>query len=114
MEDTSLLVSVVFEFEHQGNPEVFLTGTFFDWDNPVKLQKSDKTKDIYHVTLSLPTGIYYYKYIINGEWKINPKHPQTIDYQGNINNCILVELSQPGIIKTIVFYIYKSTYMLIF
>jgi 5'-AMP-activated protein kinase regulatory beta subunit len=36
----------------------------------------------------LPKGIYYYKFIVDGEWKFSPDDPHTPDENGNINNYI--------------------------
>lgn len=104
MEDTSLLVSVVFELEHESSEsEVLLTGSFFDWGSPVKLQRSENT-NLFHITLSLPTGIHYYKYIVDGIWTINTKHPDSMDHLGNINNCIYVEATPPLSTKITILY----------
>lgn len=36
----------------------------------------------------MPRGIYYYKFIVDGEWKFSPDDPTAPDEHGNINNVI--------------------------
>ena len=44
--------------------------------------------DEFKYILKLPKGIYYYKFIVDGEWKFSPDDPHTPDENGNINNYI--------------------------
>jgi hypothetical protein len=36
----------------------------------------------------LNRGVYYYKFIVDGEWKFSPDDPTAPDEHGNINNVV--------------------------
>src|SRR5690349_12456830 len=66
-------------FEYRPGPtskpsRVNVAGTFNGWSTTAT-PMSDRGDGTYVATLSLPNGIYQYKFVINGkEWKADPQH----------------------------------------
>lgn len=83
----------VFKWEHPAN-EVFVTGTFDDWN---KTQKLDKKGDIFEkeVTLPISTDKIYYKFVVDGNWITDHTAPQENDQSGNLNNFLTPERISP-------------------
>ena len=73
-------------FEWKGkNETVFLTGSFCNWKQ--KFQMPKITDDLFQITLALPKGVYYYKFVVDGEWNYSPNKEFTTK-QGITNNII--------------------------
>lgn len=94
--------SVVFCYNHTFELEgymntrrVVLAGSFNNWD-PRELRML-KTKTGWHLPLFLREGTHAYKYIVDGNWIIDPSNPVTRpDGRGNINSFV-------GIGDTVIF-----------
>lgn len=56
--------------------EVFVAGTFNDWDPRATPLKRDELGD-WSVTLQLPPGEYRYRLVVDGEWRDDPCAQQT-------------------------------------
>ena len=68
--------------------EVLLSGSFDKWEQKIKL---NKIKDNMHeISLSLTSGIYQFKFIVDGEWHFDPNLETTSDGCGGLNNVITV------------------------
>ncbi len=57
----------------KANPKsnVYVSGTFNEWSEDAKKLKDSDGKGNYTAILMLFPGEYQYKFIINGEWKID-------------------------------------------
>ena len=73
-----------FTWEEGGN-EVKIIGSFTDWKEPY-LMKKDVNDNVYKISLPLHNKIYFYKFIVDGEWKFSQIQPTKQDNDGNINN----------------------------
>jgi hypothetical protein len=71
-----------------GKTKVFLSGTFNNWQSDAwQMAKIKYGEFIYQVKLS--PGRYFYKYVVDNEWIIDPTNPLTeIDKMGNINSVL--------------------------
>lgn len=67
--------------------EVFLTGSFDGWSTQRKMEKSNS--GIFSVCLQLYPGKYEIKFIVDGEWKIDPLRP-IVNNNGHENNLLIV------------------------
>jgi len=77
------------EFTCLGAEEsVQVAGSFSDWA-PVSLEK--RGAEEWGVTMDLGPGRYSYKYLVDGEWIIDPSKEVEIDDKGNENNVVVVE-----------------------
>lgn len=67
--------------------EVFLVGSFDGWSSQRKMEKSNT--GIFSVFLQLYPGNYEIKFIVDGEWKIDPLRP-VVNNNGYVNNLLVV------------------------
>ncbi|RCK63559.1 hypothetical protein Cantr_09568 [Candida viswanathii] len=74
-----------------GPQEVILTGTFDDWSQSLPLVKQTDGSFSLEVPLPGETDDITYKYVVDGEWKVNPEEATTKDDAGNENNVIVKE-----------------------
>ncbi|XP_073296105.1 phosphoglucan phosphatase LSF1, chloroplastic [Primulina huaijiensis] len=73
---------------HEGE-DVYLVGDFTgNWKEPIKAVHKGGPR--YEVDIRLPQGKYYYKYIINENWRHSTASPTERDERGNINNVIVI------------------------
>jgi len=64
---------VAFEISTNPNSDVYLAGTFNNWD-PIKHQMKDAHGNgKYSIALMLPKGEHEYKFVINGNWGVDPE-----------------------------------------
>ncbi|MBA0605880.1 hypothetical protein Gotri_021608 [Gossypium trilobum] len=74
---------------HNEGEDVCLVGDFTgNWKEPIKATHKGGAR--YEVEIRLPQGKYYYKYIINGNWRHSTSSPTERDERGNINNVIMI------------------------
>jgi hypothetical protein len=80
---------VRFSIEARGARQVALAGDFNQWDQKCccKLKKDG----CWERTLLLPPGVYEYKYLIDGQWHMDPNNEQVcINCFGTRNNVLVV------------------------
>ena len=81
-----------------GVSNVFLAGTFNDW-NDSNTRMTDPDEDgAYTTTLLLSPGVYQYKFVVDGQWHQDPGNPEgTDDGFGGQNSVLKVDASFPTI-----------------
>ena len=86
--------AVNFEVCDRPGREVFIVGTFNDWQPGKKME--DKNSDgVYRCRLLLPPGEYQYKFIIDGMWRPDPLNPNFLPNEfGSLNSFLVVENKQ--------------------
>jgi 1,4-alpha-glucan branching enzyme len=63
---------VPFEIEAASAREVLLAGDFTGWEKtPIKLRKGER--GTWRTTVLLPPGQYCYKFVVDGQWKDDPR-----------------------------------------
>lgn len=77
-------VPTVFRWEHGGR-NVFLTGTFNNWERQIPMHKSGNDFTYVH---NLKRGKHAFKFIVDDEWRFAPDQPTIADVEGHINNFI--------------------------
>jgi len=82
---------VMFTFKHDPGKEVFIAGSFNNWD-----PKADKLTDrnqsgVYTVTVVIPKGRHEYKYVVDDVWQVVAANPESVvnDF-GSLNSVIVV------------------------
>src|ERR1044071_5170303 len=69
---------------------VVLTGTFNNWNQSQLLFAREG--DAWVCRVDLDPGVYQYKFIVDGDWLLDPSNPDTAeDEAGNVNNVIEVK-----------------------
>ncbi len=63
---------VTFQIANDSGKDVFLAGSFNDWDPAQKQLKDSNGNGLYTVTVLLPKGEHQYKFVVNGEWHVDP------------------------------------------
>lgn len=64
---------VLFQVTANPKSEVFLAGTFNQWDPRRHQMKETRDTGKYSITLMLAKGEYEYKFVINGNWVVDPE-----------------------------------------
>jgi len=88
---TSTRRRVAFEVSAEPGSEVFVAGSFNDW-NPARNPLRDRTGDgAFRTSLLLHPGRYEYKFVINNVWSIDPEcRNWTPNAEGSLNSVRLV------------------------
>ena len=82
---------VPFEVSAKPGSQVFVAGTFNNWNPTSNPLKDNPDSGHYKAVLSLPKGTHEYKFIVNGVWAADPKCPdQAPDGCGSLNSVLHV------------------------
>ena len=77
-------IPTMFEWYGNNNNTVYLTGSFCSWKQKFQMIKKGEK---FLICLYLPRGVYYYKFVVDGQWDYSRTQP--ISYEaGVINNVI--------------------------
>uniref|UniRef100_A0A0C9RW49 TSA: Wollemia nobilis Ref_Wollemi_Transcript_9693_1409 transcribed RNA sequence n=1 Tax=Wollemia nobilis TaxID=56998 RepID=A0A0C9RW49_9CONI len=68
-----------------GGNDVVVEGSWDNWTSRQPLHRAGKD---FTIMLVLPSGIYQYKFIVDGEWRYVPDLPWITDEMGNANNVL--------------------------
>ncbi len=73
----------------QKSKKVILSGSFNNWNEKNMVMK--KTIDGWEYTLPLPPGKHYYKFIVDGDWQLDPENMmRQRDKENHINSVMLI------------------------
>jgi len=64
---------VTFRVTVNPDSEVYLAGSFNNWDTQRHKMKDTRHNGKHTITLMLPRGEYEYKYVVNGHWVVDPE-----------------------------------------
>ncbi|XBW34813.1 hypothetical protein QEN19_000379 [Hanseniaspora menglaensis] len=67
---------------------VFIAGTFTKWKPKEMIFNKQSKENYYDVVNENELNSFFFKFVINGEWKTSEKYPTVADESGNLNNCI--------------------------
>lgn len=79
---------VIFRTQADPGSEVFVAGTFNDWD-AAKHRMSDGGGGNFTATMLLAPGEYQYKFVVNGEWRVDSDCPAWVANDFGTLNSIL-------------------------
>jgi 5'-AMP-activated protein kinase regulatory beta subunit len=80
---------VTFSIEAPRAEEVILTGDFNNWSSKTHPMKNDGN-GMWSKTVMLKPGQYEYKFLIDGNWKVDPTNNQTcLNCFGTRNNVLI-------------------------
>ena len=81
----------LFQVKARPGSEVYLAGSFNNWDQRAKKLKDTNGKGEFTTMLYLPKGKHEYKYVINGEWHVDPECPKWVQNEcGTLNSLITI------------------------
>lgn len=72
-----------------GGTEVFVVGSFSNWQKKIPLQRTGAAELV--AVVDLAPGKYEYKFVVDGEWRCCNLQTITKDNLGNENNCLEVK-----------------------
>jgi 1,4-alpha-glucan branching enzyme len=72
---------------------VQLVGDFSNWEPVYDVMVQEKGNNIWKGTFPLDPGKYQYKFVVDGEWKLDPYNPEVVTSNMGANNS-LVTVSQ--------------------
>ena len=78
----------IFSFKTTAAEEVILMGNFNNW-NPKKHPMKNDGSGTWNKTVVLSPGKYEYKFMVDGEWKKDPRNDQTCSNCFGTQNSIL-------------------------
>jgi 1,4-alpha-glucan branching enzyme len=82
---------VLFKLAAPPGSEVFVAGTFNKWDtkaNPLKANAAQA--GTFAATVPLLPGKYEYKFIVNGDWQVDPNCRESVDNKLGSKNSVIV------------------------
>lgn len=83
---------VKFEVAAGTGKTVSIAGSFNEWDPTVKYLQDKDNSGIYSGYLMLAPGVYEYKFIIDGEWRLDEKNANFAPNDfGTLNSVIVVK-----------------------
>jgi 5'-AMP-activated protein kinase regulatory beta subunit len=92
-DDLDEVVPTVFKWEHGGR-NVYITGTFNNWDMQIPMHRSGNDFSYVH---NLKRGKHAFKFVVDDEWRFAPDQPTVADVEGRVSNFIDVSEFQPYI-----------------
>ena len=82
---------VLFEIAAKLGSQVFVVGTFNDWDPTANPLKDSQDSGLFKATVRVPMGTNEYKFVVNGAWVMDPKCLEwTTNACGSLNNVFSV------------------------
>jgi 1,4-alpha-glucan branching enzyme len=83
--------NVHFEFFAKAGSQVFVVGTFNNWNPTVNPLKDNPDSGHFKTVLQVPTGTYEYKFVVNDIWMEDPKCTESVtNIYGSLNNVLCV------------------------
>ncbi|KAK4369301.1 hypothetical protein RND71_013093 [Anisodus tanguticus] len=79
-----------------GGHEVAIEGSWDGWKTKDFLQRTDK---VFSVMKVLPSGVYHYRFIVDGQWRYAPDLPCERDDTGNVFNVLDLQDSIPEVLN---------------
>jgi 1,4-alpha-glucan branching enzyme len=80
---------VTFSYAGPAAKSVLVAGDFTGWQEAPLSLKQDK-KGVWKKVVSLPTGQYQYRLLVDGEWRDDPKCAQRQPNQFGGENCVCI------------------------
>ncbi|KAL5994810.1 galactose metabolism-related protein [Asimina triloba] len=81
-----------------GGKDVAVAGSWDNWMSRRTLQRTGKDHSI---LLVLPSGVYQYRFIVDGEWRYIPDLPCITDEVGHVTNLLDVQDSMPENLESV-------------
>ena len=86
--DKRKMKKVTFRIEAIDAKEVYLVGNFNEWNAKSHPMKKE-TNGIWKKQITLPAGKYEYKFLVDGEWIVDPDNDQMCKNSLGTKNSVL-------------------------
>ena len=80
---------VRFDLTVEPGKQVFVAGTFNNWDPTANPLKDNPGSGHCKATLRVPPGRHEYKFVVNGEWRVDPKCPESVPNDSGSTNSVI-------------------------
>jgi chromosome partitioning protein len=80
---------VTFRVKAEPDSVVRLAGSFNNWDAESPPMTRRNGNGTYSATLLLPAGRHEYKFVVNGEWQVDPQCPDTAPNAHGSHNSVI-------------------------
>jgi len=80
---------VLFSFYDPSARDVCLVGDFSDWEPLENSMVQEQGKHIWTGKIPLEAGTYQYKFIVDGEWRVDPDNPEVVTTPMGVRNSAL-------------------------
>ena len=82
---------VTFTVQCATGSTVYLAASFNDWDATAKPMAENRGSGVFKAVCMLAPGAYEYKFVINGEWTVDPNNPNfVVNDLGTLNSVVEV------------------------
>jgi 1,4-alpha-glucan branching enzyme len=82
---------VNFKITTEPGSKVFVAGSFNNWDPKQLPLRDNPDSGEFKVALPLPPGRHEYKFVVNGEWRLDPSCPDWLpNSMGTLNSVVSV------------------------
>ncbi|KAK2985675.1 hypothetical protein RJ640_011903, partial [Escallonia rubra] len=90
-------IPMIITWNYDGK-QVAVEGSWNHWKTREFLQKSGRDFSIMKV---LPSGVYHYRFIVDGQWRYAPDLPQERDDMGNVFNILDLQDHVPEVLDNV-------------
>ena len=80
---------VLFSYYNPSARDVRIVGDFSDWEPLENSMVQEQGKHIWTGKIPLEAGTYQYKFIVDGEWKVDPENPEVVTTSMGARNSAL-------------------------
>ena len=82
---------VQFEISSEPGSQVYLAGTFNDWNPNAHPLNGKPDSEHFTTTVFIPVGTHEYKFVVNGVWRVDPNCAAWVpNDQGSLNSVVHV------------------------
>ena len=86
--------SVMFKLEDAPGRQVFVAGCFSNWEPKHKLVDREG-RGVYTAKILLAPGEYQYKFVVDGEWRLDAANPNFVPNDfGTLNSLLKITLDK--------------------
>ncbi len=80
---------VTFRFEAEAARDVRLAGSFNNWNAEAHPLTRKNGNGAHSTTLLMPPGRHEYKFVVNGEWRVDPQCPESVPNGHGSRNSVI-------------------------
>lgn len=91
--------TVTFNYWAPSATAVYVAGDMNGWNEKATALTKNEETGLFSVTMKIPAGSYGYKFVVDGDWVLDPKNSET-NTQGN--SLLVVPVSEDGVKSPIV------------